>query len=368
MPIYTYRNNWERTNLRVKLDNDWKNTAPYVYVNGAWKKALKPVPPGLIIPYNGTTAPAGWSLFTAADGKFVVGAGGTYAVGATGGTTSLTTIESTVQGVHTSTTGACSYNYSPAVSGTKPAGAHSHTLTYTYVPPYYGLRLIKAGSGLTTLPTNAVMFADTSMPGLSRFSSGDGKLFSARASIGAGGNNTINSFTSSSSGSHAHGTSNGSALGDYVFRNVSASGSHTHPSATFTITPNLYRALLSAWTNVSNAFALQSGMYAFYESTTPPEGWYLCDGSNGTLDLRNYFIEYATENNQGTRTGNGSISVPSITLSSITNTHNHISGNGKSQDESYHRNYNNTHSHTIPPSNPTFLPPYYALAIITLKS
>ncbi|HOA84226.1 MAG TPA: hypothetical protein PKN66_09755, partial [Thermodesulfovibrio thiophilus] len=74
MPIYSYKEGWKLTKLRVKLNNNWKSTASCVYINGVWKKALEAVPAGLIIPYNGTIAPSGWSLFTAANGRYVIGA------------------------------------------------------------------------------------------------------------------------------------------------------------------------------------------------------------------------------------------------------------------------------------------------------
>jgi hypothetical protein len=326
------------------------------------------VPSGLIIPYNGTSAPTGWTLFTSADGKFIIGAGNTYAVGASGGNTSLTTGNSDTQGSHN---GSSAQNWVGGSGsennfrGTGTAGGHNHTLTYNYTPPYYGLRLIKADSSLNVLPPKAVMFAGETLAGLARFSSGDGKLFSPRSSIGAGGSNTISGFTSTSSGSHHHG--NGSDYGSGGGNRPYNAGAHTHPNTNFNITPNLYRALLSAWTNASSAFRLQPGMYAFYENTTPPDGWYLCNGSNGTLDLRNYFIEFTDEDDDGTRDGDGTLTVPNITLTSVSNTHDHFELGGTGYN-CYHDSYSNTHSHTIAGTTPTFLPPYYALAIIQLAA
>lgn len=368
MPIYTYRNNWERTKLRVKLNSDWRNTAPYVYVNGAWKKAFRPVPPGLIVPYNGTTAPAGWSLFTAANGRFIVGAGKTYAVKSTGGTSSITTASSTSAGAHSGPTFLTGRS-SGSASGKYVAGSHSHLVSFNYTPPYYGLTLIKANTELNRLPSKSIMFSDKTLP-LSRFTNGDGKLFLAHSVIGAGGSNLIGATTSSSAGNHVHGDNEYAAYYERTYRDIISSVAHTHSTETFTITPNLKRALLSAWTNASKDFGLEPGMYAFYESLTPPDGWALCDGTNGTLDLRDYFIEFGNENNHGTKTGNGTIYMPNITLASITWNHGH-SGNkvyGGSSSVTYHDFADAVHGHTIPASSPTFLPPYYALSIITLKS
>lgn len=328
------------------------------------------VPSGLIIPYNGTTAPTGWTLFTSADGKFIIGAGNTYAVAATGGNTSLTTAASDSAGSH-SVASPSTYTYPSGtygIYGSAGAGSHTHTLTYSYEPPYYGLRLIKADSDLSYLPAKAVMFSGSSLSGLSRFSSGDGKLFSSRTSIGAGGSNDVGAGTSSSSGSHAHGTSKSSM--SFTSGTVGqAAGSHTHSTVAFEITPNLYRALLSAWTDASNAFNLQTGMYAFYENVTPPDGWLLCNGSNGTLDLRDYFIAFTDETDDGTRDGDGTLTVPEITVSSDNFSHGHATSDYCGKVSQYHhQNINYAHDHVIVGSTPTYLPPYYALAIIQLAA
>lgn len=327
------------------------------------------IPAGLIVPYNGTTAPDGWTLFTSADGRFLIGAGNTYAVGASGGSLSVTTGGSNNQGAHDGT-GSAAGKDDPTTTyrGTNTAGSHLHILTYNYTPPYYGLRLIKANTDLYKLPAKTVMFSDATLGALTRFSSGDGKLFSPRSAAGSGGTNTIAGFVSSDSGNHAHGTSGGYTAPGSGLYGVTQQGVHTHPNANFTITPNLYRVLLSAWTDVSSAFNLQSGMYAFWQSTTPPAGWYLCNGSNGTLDLRDYFVEFTDEEDDGTRTGNGTITVPDITLSSVSNSHKHYGTGDTYSKPSYHGTYSNTHSHTIPGATPTFLPPYYALAIIQLAA
>ena len=44
------------------------------------------LPAGLIIPLNDSVIPSGWQSFSSADGRLIMGAGGSYAPGATGGT------------------------------------------------------------------------------------------------------------------------------------------------------------------------------------------------------------------------------------------------------------------------------------------
>jgi hypothetical protein len=91
------------------------------------------VPTGGIIMWSGSIAsiPAGWFLCDGANGtpnltnRFVVMAGGAYAVGASGGSTDAIVVSHT----HTATSGTESANH--VHSGTTGgAGAHSHALQY----------------------------------------------------------------------------------------------------------------------------------------------------------------------------------------------------------------------------------------------
>lgn len=372
MSIYTYKNEeWAEACVQSKQNGEWKQSDVFVYKDGFWKRTIIPIPDGLIVPYYGTTAPAGWSLFTEANGKFIVGAGGTYAVKSSGGATPSITLQSTSNGAHTGPLVFCAAWYSYPYRGENSAGSHSHTISFNYTPPYYGLSLIKSVSNNKVLPPKTIMFADKAMPGLTRFTNGDGMMFVADSSIRSGGSNTINAITSTNNGTHAHGSLNSDYYDDTGDQHsVRSAGGHSHSTASFTISPNLKRVLLSAWTNISKSFALKPGMYGFYEGTVPPEGWALCDGTNDTLDLRDYFIEFADEENQGIKTGDGTINIPNISLTSNSWEHRHLSwGSGISGGAyTYHDPYYNaTHSHSVPSSAKTVLPPYYALSIITFK-
>ena len=327
------------------------------------------VPSGLIVLYNGTSAPDGWTLFTSADGKYPVGAGSTYAVGATGGSTSITTNASDSQGSHNGSASFTNNAGTPFETGKSAAGAHTHTLSFNYEPPFYTLRLIKADSELPQLPANGVVLSASTLSGLTEFTTPEGKILKVAATIGSGGNNTIPAGTSSSIGEHHHGTTDcGSNIGSSTCASESSGMTHTHPTTSFVITPAIKRALMSAWYDANNAYNLQGGMYAFYQSITPPDGWYLCNGSNGTVDLRDYFIEFTDTSDDGTRTGDNTISLASCTLSSVDWNHSHKSttfDDSLALPDQWHASQNATHSHTIAAlSGKSYVPPYYALAII----
>ena len=140
--------------------------------------------------------------FTAANERYIIGAGKTYAVKSTGGSSTIT-CTSTTTGAHTGDT-AFVGAYDRSYQGRDSRGAHCHSISFSYSPPYYGLTLIRANTELKSLPPKSVMFSDRTLP-LSRFTSGDGRLFSARKSIEKGGSNSISSQTSSSAGIHYHG-------------------------------------------------------------------------------------------------------------------------------------------------------------------
>ena len=108
-----------------------------------------------------------------------------------------------------------------------------------------------------------------------------------------------------------------------------------------------------------------------YESTTAPDGWLLCDGTNGTPDLRNCFIKNCASGNESTTaTGSGGVHTGNVSLSH-NNTHNHASGRwdsfGGLSNALAHFNLSNSHNHGTWNTNTSFsswLPPYYALSFV----
>src|SRR5699024_1242071 len=58
----------------------------------------------------------------------------------------------------------------------------------------------------------------------------------------------------------------------------------------------------------SSPTSIVPGCIIGYVGASLPAGWYLCDGSNGTPDLRDRFIELSTSNNAGQSYGNNLVS------------------------------------------------------------
>jgi hypothetical protein len=322
-----------------------------------------PIPTGLIIPFNSdASVPSGWAAFTDADEKYIVGAGSTYAVDATAASEGEVTKTSSSNGAH-GYAGSTVANGGSTV-GTSSESDHSHTLAYTWTPPYVNARLIKADAGETMLPQNGVVWATSTPEGsLSNIWTDDEMFFASAGAIGTGGTNSITGLSSSSRGSHTHGSSSGAGGGGErdCTKASGAAGGHTHSSLTVTITNTLRRYALSAWQNASADYDLESGFIGMYESVTPPNGWSLCNGSNGTPDLRDYFIQNTTSGSEGA-SGDGTITA---TCTLAHSSHQHNAG-GSVSNSTCGSNVHGAHtmdSHTIN-TNYSWLPAYYALAFI----
>lgn len=142
---------------------------------GTWSEwVVDSVPAGGIIMYTGSTAPTGWAFCDGTNGtpdltdRFIIGAGNTYSVDDTGGTTSKTT-ESSGSHTHTIT-------------------VDDHTLTIDEIPSHTHSFNRYTGDGATGLGTGA-----------SNNQTSDGVTDSTGG--GEGHNHTA---SSASAGSHTH--------------------------------------------------------------------------------------------------------------------------------------------------------------------
>jgi len=332
------------------------------------------IPAGLIVFLNDISVPAGWEAFNSANDRMIIGAGSTYAVGATGGAQYSGGITTGSAGSHTSTNhgnaagNMAMYFASPDSSGQQYAqgtyGAHTHSASVAYNVAKDKILLIKAILDLSQFPINTVVPSQAALSGLSSLSK---DYLIASTSLGAVAE--IKTATLSSSGNHYHqqsvGTWGSHTSGELTGIRWNSGGAHS-PSATLNPTPNLKRLLLSLWTNASASFDPIQNMIGMWESLTPPDGWLICNGSNGTPDLRDSFIKPVDSGSENiTPQGNNTLNYTVST--SHSSTHNHqlsLATRRISSNSTGTWNYSWSHNHGSPGATPSWLPPYYALSFI----
>jgi len=306
------------------------------YGQGAGGSAFV-LPTGIIIPYTGSTAPTDWTDFSSADDKSLVGAGSTYAAGATGGSTSLS------EAIAYSTTGGHNGNYInfSAWNGNyyhryteNTFGDHTHNASATangLYPPYKKFKLIKATADVNAVPSGGIILGVDSISGdVSIAENGiDSSLMGGTyGSTGGANSHSVTVDISTTSGSHGH--NNGrfsyqSSETNYSngqgFTNANQGG-HTHNATGSVDMTALKRIYCSAWSNASNDFEFEGQGIAMWESATPPEGWFICDGTNSTPDMRDYFVFIGGTDNHGTTSGSGAPNW-SVSTDAFNSSHSH---------------------------------------------
>lgn len=338
------------------------------------------IPQGLIVPLASSTIPSGWSAFSDADTRMIVGAGSTYAAGATGGNTSISGYTSATgsAGNHNHRGGDSCHNGggTTGYAGNNSEGGHTHSVTVSTVnnciDVYKDFRLIKADTGsMTKLPANAILLGASSLSDIDNIETSTDRLLRANStygSTGGSGNHSGTSGTSTSAGTHGHtdggynntcGTSKSSG---------NTQGAHTH-SFTSAVTLDTKRIYLSMWTKASEEFDLQDQGIAMWESATPPDGWNICDGTNGTPDCRDYFLWCGDTGNQGTTSGNNSANYAATLATTSGTSHSHLTGSSCNTSLSGlgHTTRSWDHGHTAN-SSATILQNYYSLYFIQLAA
>jgi hypothetical protein len=324
-------------------------------------------PAGLIIPYTTTGTPSGWADFSAADGMNIIGAGSTYSADETGGgATTAISGTSTTDGSHGP--GSESGGQPGGNIAETSAGAHSHnfSISASTQDVYKDFRLLKASAD-AKMPAYGVLLAATSLADLTNVETTTNALLRANSTYGGtGGSASISgSGSTSGAGSHIHSGSEAGYWGGDMQkpRYESNTGSHSH-NMSVSGTLNTKRKLLSAWTNAASEFDVVANGIAMWQSATPPSGWAICDGTNGTPDMRDFFLHIGNTGNHGTSSGDNQASWSS-TIDTSNASHNHNNGNLYSY---YHKNashasYTWSHSHNASGTQ-TILQPYYGLYFV----
>ena len=327
------------------------------------------IPAGAIVPYmSDGAAPDGWSIFSDANDYYIVGAGDTYTAGQSGAGSGNIELPHTTEGAHIGT--GDPYGPNDYYAGVNTVGAHTHaSMQFTDpAPNYTEHQLIKANADLEQLPPNAAFLkADSgSWANMTRHTPDSDRFFKANTAAATGGKES-GSVSSAFGGGHDHGDDGSTKSGEgsrgrKAFQNIT----HQH-IFTANLAFDLQKFQLSLWYNATQSLILGNNNYIImYESATPPnERWSLCNGSNGTPDLRNYFINVPNDDNDtGNFGGTGKVTCSDVTNSAGAHSHNDSRCNSCPDNVfSYHLGTAGSHNHTVTLGE-IWIPPYYALAFM----
>ena len=337
--------------------------------------------PNVIIGFNGNHAdiPSGFSRETSLDGKYPKGTAASVNPNTTGGADTHSHTSPTHSHVlnahtHTFTSGDSDGGVGSSDGGSNLSNkSHTHTgttgaivggdsdstaLTYGSVsndPPYYEVIFIKSNS-YNFIPVNGLLLnSATTRSGLTAHTASAGKYWKG-ASTGADAGTTGGSVTNThdiththTTNTHTHGanTTNGPSNSDGQTSGgggINAESTHTHTATTSTGTEPLdsystplvtaetvepaHRTLNSYINDGSTVLLPNAGDIGMYLGTlsTIPVGWLLCDGTNGTPDMRSKFLKIPSS--------------PASTTTGGSNTHTHAS-------QSHTHASTGGHTHTI---------------------
>lgn len=397
---------WQKIKeIHVKVSGSWqKCKEAYAKVSGTWQKVYQNavLPKGTILPTSPDMGafPSGWGDVNSTNtngiwsesqltGAVFIGVDAGHGMGSLSGSLSgVFQLTNDSVGSHSGSSGGSDGQPSQAARGTNTTGAHTHTFNYNYsndthvnwvdirfaiatgpapiVPQYmFGLTHKTLGTAGGVTDTTGVSEQLTS------FTDRVPRIHYSQGTDGATGGSwdvVDQVVISSTDGSHSHGTSNSgryncSGEGCYTNDEYVYSGAHNH---TFTCSSGAFamkRRRLLAFGSTSQDWDIRPGMIIMWLDVdltfSVPEGWYECDGTNGTPDMRDYFLALAdtTTNlpDSVPATADNVLRVAGGTTSSNGN-HNHNIYYGPSSGQWSSRHYNsiNAHTHTITGMNSTW--------------
>jgi len=355
-------------------------------------------PLGSIVPYYGTNVPAlaDWSLYTnGSSGSTVTTTPLTY-ISATTNPTKLQTFSSLAYsgnpdgarlasvnpsvggittGAHTGTSSFTSGAWKLGSSNLNnvsnlTAGGHYHTGGGTYDVSLYfpvnpskaTVRLLRANKATPTIPAGTIAFRNpaTGTYG-TRLYANNKATYLINGTTGGSMSNPEGTYTASrntgSAGTHQHNGNNYLfyASTPNTYPTALSAGSHSH-----LMTASMYQDLmrdtlvLSAWQSLAERVPATDVivMYNGLISDLTGTGWYLCNGTNGTLNINEVFVGLSQDNSWGLSWGTLSPSnarFNSITMDNGTSaTHGHNTGTtGGAGVGAYHPSQSWAHTHPV---------------------
>jgi len=353
---------WKQiTDAYYKVGGSWKKiTGGWQKVGGIWKRIYTStvIPAGAIVLYYSTgSTPTGWTEYADVS-RILKGWDGTAGtIGGTGGSQTVPDFTSVTDPSHTGTIFSAPYWIvytagSYVRNSRYAAGSHSHTISQAGGNTYPALvqgKLIQADNDTYKLPANSVVFGDN-LTTLTEIEASAAYPYIYHDGGAAGGSilpiNQSTTFGTNTVGAHSHsprGYPYGYAQTGYYYKENQ--GNHSHSFSITDISWNLQRKYVKAFTNIAEDFPAYSGSIVGWESDTPPEGWALCNGSNGTIDLRDYFVCCDSTATYGSTTGDNSLTFTYTTDSAGSHNHQGSYVAGLAMYGTYHSN-NRAHTHS----------------------
>jgi len=307
-----------------------------------------------MIMYNGTDPGlAGWSRYSTADGLVIKGASIQGDIGVTSAAAGTYSATYTVPlaGAHTGPSNYWFYggatpgsaSYAPA---NNTSGDHNHSFSLTgnaapARPPRTQHTLLYATSDQYQFPVNTIHIHASNASGSwsQKLSSGANRFIIGGNGVSdlAAVNATANNSSSSSSGDGSHDHLSGATLTRIssslatpsttpVTPSSGVGQAHGHSVSASTVplsVTSIIGKLMKLWTSASQDVAFNGHIVMFVGTLSAlPPYWKLCDGTNGTPDLRTYSLGYSTSaTDHNVATGESAQSA-SVTLS-ISWTHQH---------------------------------------------
>jgi len=356
------------------------------------------IPAGALVLYNQTfTGITGWQRYATADGLFLRGTATQLQVGTTTSPSLSGTCNVTLgtSGSHNPT----QISFGPAFNpgGTAfpggwfnlgTAGSHFHTLigldlsTIGVPTPsaFSTYILIQSTAETKRLPPNSIVFSQNQPGSLFSILSAENQPIRGGVSNNTGGIGTVisNTRSTTSNGTHSHIDSN------YPFDPATVISTnypyitaltHNHNLTLSISAQSIFTKLLTAW---SNTFESYLGLDTIIMYTgllsNLPTGWYVCDGSNGTINMVDYFVGFGSQLAWDSTTGSPNDIVAQGTTNVNTWSHNHrgtgIAGNTPATLASVPHGTNTaSHFHTVTPSivSPNYDPGSMRIAFIQYK-
>jgi hypothetical protein len=356
------------------------------------------IPAGALVFYNQTfTGITGWQRYSLADGLFLRGTATQLQVGTTSSPTLTGNVTSTIStsGAHNPT----QISFGPAFNpgGTAfpggwfnlgTSGSHFHTipsldLSTIGIPTpanYSTYILIQSTVETKRLPPNSIVFSQNQPGSLFSILSAENKPIRGGVSNNNSGTGTTitNIRVTSQNGTHSHIDTNFpydpatviSTNYPYV-----TTLNHNHNLTLEIAVQSIFTKLLTAWSNTFESYLGLDTIIMYTGSLSSlPTGWYVCDGSNGTINMVDYFVGFGSQLAWDTSTGSPNDVIAQGTTNTNVWSHNHrgtgIPGNTPATLASVPHGTNTaSHVHTVTPTvvNPNYDPGSVRVAFIQYK-